>query len=108
MDEIDVTETPRLTLSLFPANGNVLVAFSFVENVAPYVNTYLDRILSSDGYYQKYLLSKLILQSCENFVISPTYYNALSQDHKDALLKFFVDTIEGNDSDHEDENLYLF
>jgi hypothetical protein len=54
------------------------------------------------------LLSKLILQSCDNFVMAPKYYNALTQDRKDAICRFYVDTILENADGHEDECLYLF
>lgn len=70
--------------------------------------TYLGHILASDGHFQKYLLSKLILQSCDNFAIAPKYYDTLSPDRKAALCQFFVDTILENDKDNEDERLYLF
>ena len=108
LDDVDAPETPRVTLSVFPADNQVMVAFSAVPNDAPFVTTYLDRILSSNGYFQKYLLSKLILQSCDNFVIAPTYYDALTKDRKDATCQFYVETILENAEDREDERLYLF
>jgi hypothetical protein len=108
LDDVDAPETPRVTLSLFPADNQVKVAFSAVPKDAPFVTTCLDRILSSDGYYQKYLLSKLILQSCDNFVMAPMYFDALTHDRKNALCQFYVRTILENAEDHEDERLYLF
>jgi len=108
LDDVDAPKTPRVTLSVFPVDTDVMVAFSAVPNDAPFVATYLDRLLSSDGYFQKYLLSKLILQCCDNFVLAPTYYEALTQDRKDSLRQFYVDTILENAEDHEDERLYLF
>lgn len=108
LDAVDAPETPRVTLSVFPAANDVVVAFSSVPNDAPFVTAYLDRILSSDSYFQKYLLSKLILQSCDNFVIAPTYYDALTQDRKDALCEFYVGTIFETAERHEDGRLYLF
>lgn len=108
LDDVLAPERPRVTVSVFPVGPDVNVVFSAVPNDAPFVTTYLDRVLSSDGYFQKYLLSKLILQSCDNFVLAPSYYDALSQDHKDALCQFYIDTIRENANDHEDERLYLF
>ena len=40
--------------------------------------------------------------------MAPTYYDALTQDRKDAIRQFYVDTILENAEDHEDERLYLF
>lgn len=108
LDDVDAPKTPRVTLSVFPAHNQVMVAFSAVHNDSPVVAKYLDRILSSDGYFQKYLLSKLILQSCDNFVMAPVYYDALAQDRKDALCQFYVDTILENAEDHDDHRLFLF
>lgn len=108
LDDVDAPETPRVTLSVFPSGPDVTVACSALPHDAPFVRTYLDRILSSESYFQKYLLSKLILQSCDNFVMAPTYYDALTQDRKDAICEFYVDTILENAEDHEDERLYLF
>lgn len=107
-DDMDAPETPRVTLNLYPNGNDVIVVFSSIPTDAPFVKIYLDRILTSDGQFQKYLLSKLILQSCENFVIAPHYYDSFSQDKKVALLQFFTDTIHFNAKHHEDERLYLF
>lgn len=107
-DDIDAPETPRVTMNVFPSNNDVFVTFAAIPSDAPFVTSYLNRILTTDGYYQKYLLSKLILQSCDNFAIAPRYYDALSQDRKDALCQFYVDTIHENAEHHEDERLYLF
>jgi hypothetical protein len=108
LDDLDAPETPRVTLSVFPAGGQVMIAFSAVPRDAPFATPYLDRILCSDGQFQKYLLSRLILQSCDNFVMAPTYYNSLTQERKDAICQFYVETIVENAEDHEDERLYLF
>jgi hypothetical protein len=108
LDDIDATETPRVSLSLFPSGGDVVVVLSTIPRDTPFVDGYLQRLLRSESYFQRYLLSKLILQHCSNFVIAPSYYDALSQDCKDAICRFFVDTILRNAEDHEDERLYLF
>lgn len=108
LDDIDAPETPRVTLSIFPVGSNVAVVFSAISSDAPFVTAYLDRILNSQGAFQKYLLSKLVLQSCENFVINPQYYDQLPEDRKNALCRFFVITARQNADDHEDERLYLF
>ena len=108
LDDIDAPETPRVCLSLFPLGKDVAVVFSAIPDDAPYLDTFLSRILSASSYYQKYLLSKLILQCCDNFVIDPMYYDSLSQVQKDVVSDFFVSTITKNADDIEDERLYLF
>ena len=108
LDDVDAPEVPRVSLSVFPSDNDVMVAFSALSSDARFVAAYLDRILNSDGHFQKYLLSKLILQSCDNFVMAPKYYDSLSLDRKDALCQFYVHTIQENAEDHEDQRLYLF
>lgn len=108
LDEVDSPETPRVTLSLFPVESDVVVVFSAIPKDAPCVDRYLHRLLKSESYLQKYLLSKLILQSCDNFVIAPQYYEAMPQDQKDVICRFYVDTIIHNREDYEDQRLYLF
>ena len=108
LDDVDAPETPRVTLSLYPCGNDMVVVFSAIPSDAPFVTTYLDRILNSDGPFQKYLLSKLILQSCDNFVMVPSHFDSMPQEQKDALGQFYVDTIQVNAEDHEDQRLYLF
>jgi hypothetical protein len=108
LDDVDAPETPRVTLSIYPSGDDVVVVFSATSSDASFVAAYLDRILRSDGQFQKYLLSKLILHSCDNFVMVPSYYDSLPQDQKDAICQFYVDTIQVNAEDHEDQRLYLF
>ncbi len=108
LDDVEAPETPRATLSIFPTGSDVAVVFSAIQADVPYVDARLQRLLTSESYYQKYLLSKLILQSCENFVIDPRYYDSLTPDRKDAICQFYVSTIFEKAEDHSDERLYLF
>lgn len=108
LDEVDAPDTPRVTLSVYPHGGDVIVTFSATSADAPFVRTYLNRILNSNGHFQKYLLSKLIIQSCDNFVLVPSYYDSLPQASKDALNQFYVATLFANAEDYEDQRLYLF
>lgn len=108
LDEVKSPETPRITLSIFPIESDVVVIFSAIPRDIKYVDTYLHRVLTSDSYFQKYLISKLILQSCDNFVIDPRYYDSMPQERKAAIFQFYVDTSFQNAEYHEDERLYLF
>ena len=131
LDDVDASETPRVTLSVFPMDTGVAVILSAIQRDTPFVHMYLQRLLTSEPHFQKYLLSKLILESCDNFVIAPQYYDQMSQDRKRAITQFYVDTIPTdpwlakpwafgsewarirqanpkNAWDHEDERLYLF
>lgn len=108
LDDVPAPEVPRVALSLFPNDDGVVVVFSSTKDDSPYVRDYIKRILDADSYYRRYLISKLVLQSCDNFVISPEYFDQMSNSQKDAICRFYVDTILENHEEHDDKNLYLF
>ena len=108
LDDVIALETPRVALSVFPTDNCVAVVLSTIPRDRSFVSAYLHRLLSSQSYFQKYLLSKLILESCENFVIAPQYYDSIPLERKDAICQFFTDTMFKNAVDHEDKRLYLF
>lgn len=108
LDDIDAPETPCIALSIYPTELDVAVVFSATTYDAPFANDYLNRLLTSKSHYQKYLISKLVLQSCDNFIITPQYYDLMPQDRNYAICQFYVDTVLSNAEDYEDERLYLF
>ena len=108
MDNIDSDEVPRICLSVIPREGDVVVIFSCVPEDEFAMVDRIDRIMSSTGYYQKYLISKLILANCDNFVLSPDYFDALTEDRKEAIRLLCARMDIFNSDDYEDENLYLF
>ena len=109
LDDVDAPETPRVSLSVLPLDtSSVAVVFTATPRDARFVDLYLDRILSSELHLQKYLISKLILQSCENFVIDPLYYASMTEGQQEVIHQFFNRTMNRNDDDFEDERLYLF
>jgi hypothetical protein len=108
LDDVAAPETPRVTLSIYPAASDVAVVFSALPADAPFVEGYLSRLHSSQSHFQKYLLSKVVLQHCSNFVIDPQHFDAMPEGQVAALRKFFVGTISKNAHDHEDAQLYLF
>lgn len=108
LDNVDAPELPRATLSVFPAQSDVAVVFSAIRSDSPFVDTYLERLLANDSYFQRYLISKTILQHCDNFVIDPRYFDSMPRDRKEAISRFFTDTILENAPTSDDERLYLF
>ena len=109
LDDVDAPETPRVSLSVFHIDTNsVAVVFTATPRDARLVDLYLDRILSSELHLQKYLISKLILQSCENFVIDPLYYDSMTKGQQEVIHQFCNRTMHRNADDFDDERLYLF
>jgi hypothetical protein len=99
----------RAALNVLPCSGDEsIVVFSYLPDDAPLVRSGLSLILRSEGHYQKYLLSKLILNNCGNFVVAPAYYDRWSSDKKKAITDYFVETILEGKLEAENSNLYLF
>ena len=108
LDAVPVRNTPRISLSIYPNDVGVSLVFSSTRQDAPHMHRHLQRLVSAGSHYQRYLISKLVLQSCDNFVISAEYFDGLSTDRRDALCQFYTDTILTNDELHENQLLYLF
>jgi hypothetical protein len=101
-------DPPRVALNIFPVSTNETVAvFSFTDEDAGPVREYIRDIVESGGYYQKYLISRLLLLHAENFVVAPSVFDTWSQEKRDAILNFFVKTVRFG-SDEQSQHLYLF
>jgi hypothetical protein len=99
----------RVMLNVLPASGNnSTIVFSYLPEDATLVRPALSPILTSAGFYQKYLLSKLILNNCENFVIAPAHFDSWSKEKQEAITNYFCRTLFQGNLDIEDKHLYLF
>jgi hypothetical protein len=99
----------RVALNVLPSGENEsTVVFSYLSEDAALVRPALSPLLTSDGPYQKYLLSKLILNNCENFVVAPAYYDSWSPEKRKAITDYFIQTLFEGNLDAEDKHLYLF
>ena len=110
VDDIHVREDVlRIHLNVLPIEPTKTVAmFSYLQSDASHARAFLDRILRSDGLYQRYEISRLILNSCENFVLSPVYFDTWSAEKKDVVKAYFIHTLMQSDLTYESPNLYLF
>lgn len=99
----------RVALNVLPLNTAESVAiFSYLPRDADLVRSGLHRLMKAEGMYQKYLLSKTILNNCENFVISPAYYDRWSAEKRKSITEYFIETLFEGKLEVENENLYLF
>lgn len=101
-------DVARVALNVFPRQDNVVAVFSYLTKEKQHARAFHDQISQSSGDYQKYLLSRLILRCCENFVLSPAYYDTMSPERKAAIQHFFMTTVLKNDTGVHDPNLFLF
>lgn len=108
LDDVRAAVLPRVALSLFPRADDVAVVFSALRRDAPFMDEYIHRIITARGHLQRYLLTKFIVQNCDNFVLCPDHYDVMSSERRDAIRRYSARTLLRNDEDHEDKELYLF
>lgn len=102
------SEIERIAINIFPYNNMSYIIFSCTKKDKLCMEKYVKEVFSSEGDYQKYLLSKLVLRNCENIVFSPTFVEKLIPTKKEAIINFFHRTIYTDDINFEDTNIYLF
>jgi hypothetical protein len=101
-------ERSRIAVNVFPVSkSETVVALSFTDLDSANAVDYLRDLTTTDGEYQKYLLSKLVLMHCENFVIAPDVLDGWTKERVDEICKFYVETVHF-DKAVESANLYLF
>lgn len=99
----------RVCHSILPLTPIRSVAvYSYRQQEAGSARAQLSRILTGQGDHQLYEISRRLLNSCENFVISPAVFDSWPQDKKDAIQAFFVRTIFRDALEVEDQHLMLF
>jgi hypothetical protein len=99
----------RVALNVMPINmSESFVMFSYLQPDAALARASLNSILNSTGGQQMYLLSKQILNSCENFVVSPTHFDKWSAEKRRAITDYFAQTLLEGHLEVENELLYLF
>ena len=108
----DTLRTPddvaRVAVNVFPRGRDMVAVFSYLTDEKRHACQLHAEISIASGDYQKYALSRLLLRCCENFVISPDYFDRMSEQKKNAIKGFFLSTISKNDTETQDENLFLF
>jgi hypothetical protein len=101
-------QPPRVSLNIFPLSGEETIAvFSFTDADAEPVRAYLGDIFKSEGDYQKYLISRLLLLHAGNFIVAPSLFETWSEEKRTKIRDFFVATVRHGSSEHS-SSLHLF
>lgn len=99
----------RVVLNVLPiSKTETYVIFSYHKEDTAMARAALNRIINSTGVSQLYELSRLILNNCENFVLSPESVNNWTEQKKETILNYFKNTILEGDLEFESPHLYLF
>ena len=108
-DQIKDEDHLRVAINILPVTKkNTFVILSYRENDSSHARLALGRVIDSEGYHQKYEISKLILNNCENFFICPAYFDTWSDTKKDAIRDYYIRTIFEGDISYESPDIYLF
>lgn len=108
LEQIDRHDTPRVCLNVYPTGESTIAVFSATKKDMSRATTFLSRMLQSDQFLFRYLLSKLILQNCDNFVVAPDYWFSLTAEQRSAIESYFFETVVNYELKREDKHLYLF
>jgi hypothetical protein len=101
-------DPPRAAFNILPISRDKTVAiFSFTDADAEPMHEYISDIFATEGAYQKYLISRLLLLHAENFVVSPALFDTWSEVKRNAIRDFFLKTIRFGSAE-QSEHLYLF
>ena len=84
------------------------VVWSYARANAGTARAHLDRALSSSGYQQLYEISRVVLKHCENFVVSPEYFDHWTPKKRQVIQEYFLATFLPSSSDRESAELFLF
>lgn len=110
LDGLDRDGQPvRACLTILPMSEAVTaVVLSYLQQERGLARVRLARVLQAQGYHQMYEVSRLLLNSCENFVVNPRVYSTWSPEKREAIRAHFVRTLFSDDFGSEDEGLMLF
>jgi hypothetical protein len=99
----------RICMTILPLNKTRTIALlSYLPEDAGRARAELSRVLSSSGAYQKYELSRRLLNHCQNFVLAPTFVDSWTPEKRSRIIDLFARTVDTIDLDYEDADLQLF
>ena len=99
----------RVVLNVLPVtDSKTLAIFSYSKEDRAKARSILNRIFVAQGEYQKYELSKRILESIENFLIAPSHFRTWSTEKQERIRIAFASTIMAGTAPAEHADLMLF
>ncbi len=92
----------------FSARGMHGCRFSYYASERNCAIQAFDHIFNATGHYQNYLISKLILKKCENFVLAPDLFKNFGSKQVELVTNYFERNICGQVYDNDAPEIYLF
>ncbi|MBC7767423.1 MAG: hypothetical protein H7124_01410 [Phycisphaerales bacterium] len=108
LESADPENPPRCVLNVAPLTSTqTAVILSYAPHDAARVRSLLDRVLASQGHYQRYELSRLILEHVENFVLKPSHVDQWSAARQAKIMAAFeANLMDGAVPDDPDMMLF--
>lgn len=112
VDNMEVAENRTvpdcIAFNVFPHEDKVVAVWSYPDIQHESFATYLDGLFLTNNEYRKYMLSRLVLRHCENFVLAPSFYESLSDQQIESIKRYYLINVPVGTVDYEEENLFLF
>lgn len=110
LDDVRVRDdVARVALTVFPTRaGRSYAILSYAGRDARPARAKLRPIIGAPTERRRYLVSRLVLDSSDNIVISPRVFARLGAERQEKILRFFTATILKSDDTFHDEALNLF
>jgi hypothetical protein len=101
-------DVARVALNIYPLQNGVMVIFSFLSCDARYIEPFIEPFKAASGERLLRMISARVLNSCENFVLAPDFWNALGDMRKNAICDFYVASLWTEETDLGNPDLMLF
>lgn len=109
LDNLQVRDdVARTALTVIPTADGTHAVFAYLPHEAALVRAELNAVLASAGPTQRYHLSRLLLERCQNIAFSPRLVDAMSADQRATILHFYNSTALANDPDFQSPLLSIF
>ncbi len=111
LDDVEKDEDGwvNVILNIFPISPEASVCIiSYLFEDASKIEAELERAFSGTGDYQKYELSKLLLNYSDNFYIAPRHFEAWPADKVRVIRDHYAATILSGNIQEENQHFYLF
>lgn len=96
-------------LNIIPLDtSRTLIAFSYLKEQGSDVVPEFPELYTAEKYYFNYIVSKILLNHGENFVVNPAYFDEWPQEKKEKTAEYFVSTMLDSDHEEDSDHLYLF
>jgi hypothetical protein len=104
----DPKEPQRIILNIFPSINCTNVIFSFLHYNEWLTPNFIKEIMDAKDTRCRFLISQLVLNSCENFVVAPKFFKTISPNKKEAMLEYIQATLNNDKLDNENNSFLLF